>query len=569
MVIHPDKLRALLWLRWKMFTRGFTRRGAASGIIGLVSLVIVVLLCGGGSAVGTFLAYQNLALPARTEVLFLVLTAIYVLWICFPLLQINTNEGLDISKLAQFPVTRAELMASLVLSTLLDPITVGLFLVLGAVVLGWSSSLVIAVFAVLAMIIFYIQLIAISQLVIALLQPLLHSRRFRDLSVIVLVLLGSSAYLLQFVLRSFVTTTLVAGISHVSYSPILQWFPPGMAARAVQQASIGNWGMAFLWLGALVGITIVVLYLWQIFISQSMIQAAEGSTQVKQNRRAKHIPQAIPEEYTIEGITSRRQSWLPVQVRAIASKELIYFWRDPQLKAYLIRSLFSIIPLIIVFAYPQINASQAVDSSYAPNNHWLEFFIPNVVLFSLFSLSYNTLGFERQSLTTLFLFPIPPKYILWGKNLVVISLGLLEVGILSVVVAAFTQSWDLLVPTLGIGITGVIIITAIGNFVSIFFPQQLRQVARGFRSNNTNLSAGNGCLQAITGLVALVVTLLVMIPVLLGIILPYITGAVWIWSISVPIALIYGIIIYAVVTNLVAPRMVDKTPEILAVVARE
>ena len=73
--------------------------------------------------------------------MFLVLTGIYLLWIVLPLLEFTVNEGLDLSKLTLFPLTRAELMASLVLSSLLDVPTLGLLLVFAAVVAGWAFSL--------------------------------------------------------------------------------------------------------------------------------------------------------------------------------------------------------------------------------------------------------------------------------------------------------------------------------------------------------------------------------------------------------------------------------------------
>src|SRR4051812_3657973 len=119
MAIDLSKLRWLFWLRWKMLTRSFVR-GGVSHIIGTVILGIFLVILGGSFAVATYAAYTGMEAPANAEVLFLVLTVIYALWLVLPLLQVNTNEGLDLSKLSQFPLTRGELMVSLVFSTLLD-----------------------------------------------------------------------------------------------------------------------------------------------------------------------------------------------------------------------------------------------------------------------------------------------------------------------------------------------------------------------------------------------------------------------------------------------------------------
>src|SRR5579883_2804494 len=210
MVIHGDKLRWLFWLRWKMLVRGYARD--KSRIIG----------------------------------------AIYLMWIVLPLLEYNINEGLDISKLALFPLTRGELMASLVLSTLLDIPTVGLLLVFIATIAGWAFSVPLALVTLLAIVIFYVQLVGISQLVLALLMRTLQSRRFRDLSIILVALFSSSCYLIQqLVFRGVGTSNFIGALRHASFSPYLQWLPPGMAARAIQQAAVGNWGISFAWLGVL------------------------------------------------------------------------------------------------------------------------------------------------------------------------------------------------------------------------------------------------------------------------------------------------------------------------------
>ncbi|MBO0792255.1 MAG: hypothetical protein J2P36_15090, partial [Ktedonobacteraceae bacterium] len=122
-MIHTEKLRWLVWLRWKLLLRGFRRNnGRLSNIIGSVILLLVSLVVGGGLGVATFFGY-HLPAPFNSEILTLVLSGIYLLWLAAPLMQASTNEGLDVSKLELFPLTRTELMISLLLSTLLDTST--------------------------------------------------------------------------------------------------------------------------------------------------------------------------------------------------------------------------------------------------------------------------------------------------------------------------------------------------------------------------------------------------------------------------------------------------------------
>ena len=182
-------------MRWKTLLRGYSRRPLS--IVGSVFVLLFIVLVGGTIAVISFFAYRLLPAPANSEVLYLVLTAVLLVWIVLPLLEFTANEGLDASKLVLFPLTRVELMASLLFSTLLDIPTIGLVLVLRAVIAGWAVSLPVALLASATMLVFYIQVVGVSQLVLALFMRILQGRRFRDLSIIIIALFTSSCYLIQ------------------------------------------------------------------------------------------------------------------------------------------------------------------------------------------------------------------------------------------------------------------------------------------------------------------------------------------------------------------------------------
>ena len=67
----------------------------------------------------------------------------------------------------------------------------------------------------------------------------------------------------------------------------------------------------------------------------------------------------------------------------------------------------------------------------------------------------------------------------------------------------------------------------------------------------------------------LAITVLLLIPVAAMLILPIFYHAQWVWVLTIPLSLIYGAAFYVIITNLVAPRMLNRVSEILAVVARE
>ncbi|HJT57475.1 MAG TPA: hypothetical protein VJ761_13325 [Ktedonobacteraceae bacterium] len=556
MVVHADKLRWLFWLRWKVFSRGFAR--SVWSAIRSIILFLFVLGLAGSAAVGTFIAYRFLPVPANTEVLFLVLTAVYFLWIILPLLEYTVNEGLDVSKLVQFPLTRAELMASLLFSTLLDIPTIGLLLVFAAVIAGWAVSVPVGILAFFAMLIFYVQVIGISQLVLAVLMRTLQSRRFRDLSIIIIAVFSSSCYLIQqFVLGGTRLQHFYESLKAGSFSPYLQWLPPGMAARSVQQAALGNWGTSFAALGLLLVVTAVVLYLWQVVLESSLSTPEVGGTARRRHRRQEV---AINPAVARTGETSLWGRLIPPQIFAIAGKDLRYFWRDPQLKALMFQS---VVYVAIFILGPLLNPNRGRLGGGA----YSLYITPLIVFLFTITLSLNSLGLERQSLTTLFLFPVKPERILWGKNLAVFALGLGELVILTILAAFLSRAWNLVLPVVAVALAGMGITLGCGNFTSVYFPQYMRQMQRGFRA--TGQSSQGGCLRGVVSLVMLAVTAVLLIPVAVALILPIIFNVQWIWVFSIPLALLYGIGFHQIVTRLVAPRIIERVPEILAITTRE
>jgi ABC-2 type transport system permease protein len=566
MAIHADKLRWLFWLRWKTLTRGFSRRPAS--LVGAIVLLLIVLWGAGAIAVVTFVAYRNLTPPANSEVLYLVLTGVLLIWIMLPLLEFTSNEGLDVSKLALFPLTRAELMASLLFSTLLDIPTIGLVLLLAAVIAGWAVSVPMAILAFFTMLIFYVLVVGVSQLVLALFMSTLQSRRFRDLSIIIVAVFASSCYLVeQFVLGGARFLHFTQSLQSGSYSPYLQWLPSGVAARSILMAIQGNWGASLAWLGLLLVITVVVLYLWQLVLERSLSSPeVSGSARVRNRRLQQAVPLAVSPGAR-PGSANAQPAGVNIwgrivspQVSAIALKDLKYYWRDPQLKA---RMFPALIYVIIFLVGPLLNPN----SSRIGGSAFTLFIAPLLVFLFLATLSLNTLGLERDSLTTLFLFPVPPRRILWGKNLAVFALGIVEFLILIAVGVFLSHAWNLVLPVLIVGLAGMGVTLGCANFASVYFPQYERPVQRGFRA--TGQTSQSGCLRAVLALVMLAATAILLIPVILALALPYFLRAEWIWNITIPLSLAYGIAFHQVVTRLVAPRILKRAPEILAVTTRE
>lgn len=572
MLVHSDKLRWLAWLRLIMFTRSFRRKPAMliMSIIGLLFLLSVVSLF----SFFLFLLFQNLDAPANTELLYLVFTGMLIFWIMLPMLSYSTNEGLDVTKLRLFPLTRVELMCSLLFSSLFDIWTVALFVLLGAVVAAWwAHSLLIGLMTLLVVVVFYMVLVSISQLVLAALMRTLQSRRFRDVSVIIMALLGSSCYLIQRVavgannFFNFIDT-----FRHGGFSPILQWLPSGMAAGAIRDAYQNNWGGSFALLGGLLLIGALALYLWQIVLERSITASETGAS--RRAKQHKHSVAAIanPAGSSV-GMATPRPAAAPIakirtsrsvlfeQLQALIRKELICFWRDPQLKVRMVQILIYVGIFIIA---PAVSGSGG-NSFYA---QYTPLVSAAIVFLFMLTLSQNTLGIERESLMTLFLFPIDRRRLLWGKNLAVFLMGLFVLLALMVVCVVLARQPGMILPAVVIGLSGMGVALGWGNFASAYFPRYQPAIGRrGYQATGGQAQSG-GCLNAIMSLVMTLATIVTLAPVALGIGIPFFLNMPLLLVATIPLSLVYGAILYVVLTNLSARRMLETEPEILAVTTR-
>jgi len=273
-------LQTLLWLRWKLLMRGYSR--STSRVVGTILLLVFALPFVGLIAVGLFAGF-NYLLPNQvfqaTNVLFYALTGIYVFWAVSPLLQFSLNESLDITKLALYPVSQTELMIGLLISTLLDVPTLTLLLIFIGIGVAWANSLLAGVLIAVVLLLAYMHTIALSQLLLSSLMGLLRSRRWRDLSLIVATLLGTLFYLGTQILSSRAGRGSVAGLANLLNIDVgvgLQFVPPGMATRAIAAIHAGDATTTAIWMSVLGITTIPVFWAWSTLLARSLVNA-EGS----------------------------------------------------------------------------------------------------------------------------------------------------------------------------------------------------------------------------------------------------------------------------------------------------
>jgi hypothetical protein len=253
------------------------------------------------------------------------------------------------------------------------------------------------------------------------------------------------------------------------------------------------------------------------------------------------------------------------QLTALARKELLCLWRDPQLK---IRLFQPIIYVAIFIILPIINkGDRASDGFYA---QYTPFVSAAIVFLFLLTLAQNTLGMERQSLSTLFLFPIERKRLLWGKNLAVCLLGLVFLAALMLLCAALAREPEMILPASVIGVSGIAVALAWGNFASTYFPRYQPQVGRrGYVATGGQAQGNGGCLNQVMSLIMTIVTAITLAPVALAVGIPFFLNMSWLLGVTIPLSLLYGLAFYLILTHFSAKHMREREPEILMATTRD
>jgi ABC-2 type transport system permease protein len=574
--VHPSHIRTLMWLRWKLTLRGYTRN--TGRIVSLVFILIFLVPLLGGAALATLLGYTSLPHTSAVGLLFLVVSGIYLLWAGLPLLFYTLNEGLDVTKLQIYPVTRGEQMISLLLATLLDLSTLFIVFFYAAILLGWHNSPAALAITLVALVAAYVHTVSFSQLTLAVLMGLLRTRRYRDVTIIIFALFGvACSFSGQVIARLFVESPFSNGsasqLAQAHVEQYLRWTPPGMAAQSIVSANEGQLGTSLVWLAASLILIPVVVAIWAWVLDRGITTAETAAAGGRRWGRARPARVATAAATTTtaelkESVASKR-GWRPLSsaARAIAQKDALYLWRDPQLKAQLLSTLF----LVVLILFPNIFSGSSSGSGDfgAPslvggNASVFLAILPALLVAETFT--QNSLGMDRQGLQILFLFPVRPLDILFGKNLFAGTFAMIFMAVLAVIKGALTGGWLYVPLTLCGGLAAVLLVMGCGNISSVLLPFRWRQMRMG---ETGTLAGENGCLRSVLQMVVLAVVAILLVPVAVALLAPSVLGHSEWYAFSVPAVLAYGILFHQLATRLVAPILQRRVPDILAVTVRE
>jgi hypothetical protein len=541
----------LVKLKWVLTWRGY-RADKAKAFSSLILFICLVLISG-LSVVALWYLFEHVEASLKLFVARDALAILYLLWAVTPLMGFHLNESYDVTKLFGYPITPRQMLVGVIAGSFLDISMLLLLPVTVLILLRFSPHFFAFLCNFVMLALFVVQTITMGQTVTLLLVGFLRSRRFRDMTVILLPLFSAISYLIQ--------QTLIFSFQHLMKREVLdarvwqiaEFLPPGWTARAMQMMNEGSWGFALLFFMAMLQVFLATLAI----ASWSLDNLYRGDTGPRTARE--------PETVGASGYQRPIFGFIPPDIGAVLYKEWIYLRREPQYKALASQVVYMLVVLMVAFLAPSISRGSL---PFGPHSQWAGplLYLPLCTAVFSFSLPllFNLFGGEGAAVTVLFSFPTPRRAFLLGKN---IAHGSVLIGIMALSVTALAiiiGSWSYA----GNAIAGTILATPIllgaGNLVSIRFPH--RMLVRGQRWQRGGVASATGdagCAYTLLYMVANMVTSAALLPVLAAVVAPLffpISGPIYMVLLAAAFA--YSITIYLFLLARAEEWLQQREPEI-------
>lgn len=541
--LDSSKQVALLKLRGKLTLRQFMKEpGRLLGVIGAFLIIAPIVA---GIAIGTYFAYRELPDHWPAQALGFVLIALWLAWMSLPLLAFNVNEGMDVTRLLTYPISSRDLTAHMLLGTLLDFPTYIMLPLFIAIIIGWGLGITLPI-VLIALLLSYMHMVFASQILLTILGGILQSRRFRDVIIVLSAVLGSTCYFIQQGVIEL-ASRFVDFDTLADWQPLntLQWLPPGAAARAIERASVGEWGMALLWLVYLSVWLVVVAWLWSRLTTRLVTGQGFVLGKPAIEKKVEKVERKAPGRDIL--------AFLPTDLAQLLIKELKLSWRTPQRRvAYLQIILMPVIMSGIVLF--QSGLPETVPS-------WIGVVLVPYALFGFWAGGQNMLGWESTGLPTLLLTPVSRRRIFLAKGLATFIINTVPLMFMGLILLFLAQ--DMLVIGGFVSAMAAGLVTmGVSSVGSAFFahPINTENVKRA------NPFSGRGsCLSALANIMLIPsLTGLLVLPVAAPLALAIWQEQSWIGVVGSFFALLYSLLVFAGGIHLGGTVLLEREPELIA-----
>jgi hypothetical protein len=499
-----QQLKLVAGLRWALLKNSLLNKNSRWDLIGMViagvvSGTLVIVLCV-AFYVGTyfFLTQRHASWMA------LLFWAIFLWWQVFPVLVAGFGANFEFEKLLRFPLSLKAFYLLGLGYGLADFAAVSSVCWIGSMLLAATIARISAVPVLLAVCLLFLLLnVTLERLVGSWLEKLLAKRRARELFIgIFLLAMVSMNFLPPFLQRYRKSSE----PQFQYFLPYLWWTPGSLAGNAIPAAgSYGSQATLIGLLGLCVWLISLSTLLWFRFKAQYLGEKiSESSAPKKQRKKARlgEIAGVVGQKPDIHAPGWTSLLYLSPQVFGVMAKEFRYLTRNGF--AFITFLLPPIMVGVFSFRFAETD-SPLKEHAISP-----EIFFPAVmgylVLMLLFP-AYNSFSFEGKGMQTYFMAPIRFRDILFGKNLLLLSLISLEL-IISLTLMVWRIGWPTtpsFFATIGAAVFAVTGQLTIANWSSLSFPKKMEiGKFKGQRNNGVAVWTAFGVQILVGGIAAAV-----------------------------------------------------------------
>lgn len=416
-----NSLRRSTWRTVGMVLGGLYALGLVVGVlIGLVALRATSTATTGDV---TVLAYTCLTLG----------------WLLMSLLVFGVDETVDPAKFALLPVRARELLPGLLVAGAVGVPGVATVLVALGLLLAWARDVPLTLATLVAVPLGVLTSLLLARAATSAFAAFLSSRRFRDVAVVLLAVVGAGLGLLGNVLGGLSGVgpaqlrAALAGAARVA-----GWTPFGWAWSLPADAARGAWVEAGVHLVLAVALVALLWVVWQHFLARRLTEPVEGGG----GGRA----------------TVGRSGWVErlypaTPAGAVAARALRYWRRDPRYVAGV--AGFLIAPVIII-ATSLLNPEGSTT---------LAVLAPSLLGLLIGGSVAQDLSYDGSALWAHVSAGVPGREDRRGRVLSTLTVFVPLLVVLLVVAFALTGAWHLLGPALGLTVAFLLTGLGVGSFV--------------------------------------------------------------------------------------------------------
>jgi ABC-2 type transport system permease protein len=454
------QIRLVAGLRWRILRNGLRTKTNRFDLLGLILVGVFsgVFVLGLGFAFFAG-AYASLS-ESRPGWLPLLFWGIFVFWQLFPIFAAGFGASFEFRSLLRFPLNLTAFYIIGLAYGLADFSALASVCWLFSMTIGAAAARPAVLPAMLLVVALFLLLnVTLERLVGSWLERLMSRRRTRELFFALFILSMVSLNLINPIVTRYGAVLRPLGQRLVPY---FAWFPPSLAGKAIAAAAQSHPSRFLLGsMGLLLYGAVFSVFLWRRFAAQ--YRGEELSETAAPARTAARPVTKIEE-------APDRLRALSPQVAAIVRKEF----------RYLTRNSFAFFTLIMPPALVLIFSAQLAGKHPTVSQHPFssEMLFPGIMAYLVLILmapAYNAFAYEGRGIQTYFMAPLRFRDVFLGKNLMLLSVLTMEMG-LSLVMLTWRlglPSPPVFVATLAAIVFAVVGQLTLANWSSLNFPRKL------------------------------------------------------------------------------------------------